>query len=664
MTVSSAPFEIRSNQTPRAKFSRANVFLVLSLPADAELRTIDRQQRRLSVAIEMGCREGTKPYGLSPLSNVSKEEILEAVHLLDRPEDRLIEELFWVHEMDGLIDGQRHDVLVALSGTAASNTTHGAVARHNLAVMHTILGQECAENCGLDHWQEALKTWKDLMDDDLFWTFMKDRASRIDCQKSDLRRMKAAVCRQLGSTFSEEMVRAAKSRELTAVAVLARIAMEHKSWLEFEAALRFVGRQSIKDGFGSLGVVLDRLSAITPQDNKTSVRSSLAEAERELLGVADAYGDVFRSLGQVADPDGWGDAVALPYQRLSAAYLNLLDDPNHAIRLIVRAREFARDPQLIQSIERDSQNIQRAILCRQADALARKGDFSGAEHKLKAALAISTEEGKIEVEVTREVYRRARESMERDRQQVRRVDLCWEADALVQRGDFAGAERKLAEALTLSTEEQKPEIKAMRARCRWARVLRGVDRTKKNPILYSFNGVGAAFFGRHDYDPGTRSYVTHHWLMFLFVPIFPLGAYRVTDADFRCYYIHGRVPLSNSLNKVRWAIVASAIVLALAVGIGRGTSTKTVEATSASSTAATQKAGTTEPPEKSVLAPQSEKNDSEQERTDLIVLFQSLEDRKRKMGAEDADLHNQKRYLASVASSYAGENVPADGQST
>jgi hypothetical protein len=314
--------------------------------------------------------------------------------------------------------------------------------------------------------------------------------------------------------------------------------------------------------------------------------------------------------------------------------------------------------------EATSGQTPRAILCRQADALARKVDLSGAEHKLETAFAISTEEGKTEIEVTRELYRRARESMERDRQQVRRATLCWEAYALVQRGDFAGAERKLADALTISTEEQKPEIKALRARCRWAGVLRGVDTTKNNPILYRFNGVGATFFGRDDYDPETRSYVTNHWLTFLFVPTFPLGAYRVTDVDFRSYYIHGRVPLPDSLKKVRWAIVVSASVLVLGVVAGRGTFTKTVGAASSSPIASTQSAGTSESPEKSALAPHSEKDDIEQERTALIVLFQSLEDRKRKLGVEDTELHKQERYLASVASSYAHEDVPAGGQST
>jgi tetratricopeptide (TPR) repeat protein len=244
---------------------------------------------------------------------------------------------------------------------------------------------------------------------------------------------------------------------------------------QFEAAPRFVGQQSVKDGFASVGVILDRLSGITRQDTEANIQSLLDGTEEDLRDVEGKYGNVDRSLGELADPDRWDDAVASSYQRLSDAYLSLLDDPDQAIRLITYARKLARDPQLLQSIERDSQNVQRAILCRQADALARKGDSSGAEHKLEAALAISTEEAETEIKVTRARYRRAQESMERDRQLVQRATLCWEAYALVQKGDFAGAERKLADALTISTEEQKPKIKAMRARCRWTRVLRRVD---------------------------------------------------------------------------------------------------------------------------------------------------------------------------------------------
>jgi hypothetical protein len=147
MTLSAVPSEQTSSWLPGARFSRANAFRVLSVPADAELKEIYRQQQRLLVALELGELDGTRKCALLPLSDVSKEEILEAVHLLERPDDRLIEELFWVHEMDcggDPIDGQLDHVVGALRGAAASNTARGAVATHNLAVLQSVLGQESA----------------------------------------------------------------------------------------------------------------------------------------------------------------------------------------------------------------------------------------------------------------------------------------------------------------------------------------------------------------------------------------------------------------------------------------------------------------------------------------------------------------------------------------
>ena len=160
MSVVSAPHEQSSSELPRARVSRANAFRILSIPADADLKKIARQQARLLNEIEMGVREGTRQYGLPPLRDISKEEIVEADYLLARPDSRLIEELFWVHEMNGPPDGELDHVLGGLRWTAADNTTHGAVARHNLAVMQSVLGQECPGMAGWDHWNEALKIWK------------------------------------------------------------------------------------------------------------------------------------------------------------------------------------------------------------------------------------------------------------------------------------------------------------------------------------------------------------------------------------------------------------------------------------------------------------------------------------------------------------------------
>jgi hypothetical protein len=580
---------------------------VLAVAADAELKQIYRQQQRLLVALELDEPAEAKRRGLLPRGYLSKEEFLQAVHLLERPDDRLVEELFWVHEMDcsaDPLDKQLDTVIGALRGTAATNTTRGAVARHNLAVLQSILGQELAGNRRFDHWEEALKTWKKVIDDDLFWTFMEGRAHQCECQISDAGMMRVTVCHHLATSLAEELAYAVKSREVTAVNALARIAVQHRSWLELDAALDSVGKQAIKDGYASLGAILDRLSGLTQHDNKARIQNSLVAGEKELRGVAAEYGAVVRSLGELGDADGWDDAVASAYQKLSAVYLNLLDDLHQVLRLLVQAREIARDPQLLQSLELGWQHVQRAILCQ-------------------------------------------------------------EADALMQSGYFGRAEQTLAAALPFSTGEQETAIKATQDRCRWARVLQGVDTRKNNPMLSTLNVVGGMFCGNRDYDSRTQSYVTNHWLTFLFCPVFPLGAYRVSDVDFRSYCIHGKVPLANFLRRVRWAIPASVIVLALLLVaiISRGTSTKGVRPAFTGATPSRKTAGVTKTrPVVSAHVQPSERSDIEQERKALIILGQSLEDRKITLDAEGADLDKQKGYLAGVASSYKRERVPEGGQ--
>jgi tetratricopeptide (TPR) repeat protein len=378
--------------------------------------------------------------------------------------------------------------------------------------------------------------------------------------------------------------------------------MEHRSSSELGVALNLVGQQELKDGLVSIGAILDRLAGITGQDTKANIRSSLGGIEKELRDVAEKYGDVVRSLDELAEADGWDNAVASSYQRLSAAYFTLLDDPNYAIELIKQARELARDPQLLQSMEGDRENIQQvqqATLCRDADASIRSGNFDWAEHLLQAALVIST-------------------------------------------------------------EEQKLAIKTMQERCRRARALRGVDTTRDNPIVSTIHAFGPSFFGEREFDQATGSYVANQWLTFLFVPIFPLGAYRVADADGEAYSVLGRVPLPASLKKARWAIALSVIVLVLIpLAIPRhGTPANIVEAppNHAEPAKAPAPLPISAPPaaspiEKEKAAPRPLDSQGDP----------ALQERKRKLDVEGANLENEKTYLAGVEASYQREKVPDDG---
>lgn len=248
--------------------------------------------------------------------------------------------------------------------------------------------------------------------------------------------------------------------------------------------------------------------------------------------------------------------------------------------------------------------------------------------------------------------------METDQQnteQVQWATLCQDADASINTGNFAWAEHLLEVAFVISTEEQKLEIKAAQERCRWARVLRGVDTSKKNPFVSTLQGFGPRLYGERDHDPDTRSYVANHWLTFLFVPIFPLGAYRVTEA-FRSHSILGRVPLPGSLRKARWVIAISVIVLALIpLAIPRQVAPRKIVAPPPNHA---------EPPKAlaptpiSAPAPASE---IEKEQPAARPLDQALQDRKRKLDVEGASLEKEKAYLARVEASYQGETVPDGG---
>ncbi len=229
----------------------------------------------------------------------------------------------------------------------------------------------------------------------------------------------------------------------------------------------------------------------------------------------------------------------------------------------------------------------------------------------------------------------------------------------MRRGDFPAAQYKLAVALTIATQQEKNDIRAMQERCRWQLVLCGIDTTKTNPILFTLIGIGATFRGKRNYDPGTKTYVANHWLTFLFLPIIPLGAYRVTDE----YEIHGKAPLPKFLKIARWAIAAFILIVGFTAVITRRTVTEAKAA--APRQVVLSKVG----PPPAVAPPpisastQEPPSEDVAEQTALSVLGQSLQNRKQELDAEGADMERQKGYLASVASSYQGESVPNGGRS-
>jgi hypothetical protein len=66
---------------------------------------------------------------------------------------------------------------------------------------------------------------------------------------------------------------------------------------------------------------------------------------------------------------------------------------------------------------------------------------------------------------------------------------------------------------------------------------------KRSPVLSTMNGVGASVYGSSDRDTD-GAYIKTHYLVFVFVPIFPFAQYLVKDAE-RGWYFLGKVPMST-----------------------------------------------------------------------------------------------------------------------
>lgn len=82
------------------------------------------------------------------------------------------------------------------------------------------------------------------------------------------------------------------------------------------------------------------------------------------------------------------------------------------------------------------------------------------------------------------------------------------------------------------------------------------------PSLTTINGFGFKLYGKSDYDPETDSYMTTHYFVALFVPLFPLGRYRVISPDGSSYSFLGKGKL-RGFDKAHLVIFACIVLYAI-----------------------------------------------------------------------------------------------------
>jgi hypothetical protein len=93
---------------------------------------------------------------------------------------------------------------------------------------------------------------------------------------------------------------------------------------------------------------------------------------------------------------------------------------------------------------------------------------------------------------------------------------------------------------------------------------RPVDRA---PALFTLNGCGVTLYGHRD-DRPDGSYVATYFITLLFVPLVPLGAYRVVSDGGTGYYFLGKVPLGPMARGWRALLALGLVASILSGGVG------------------------------------------------------------------------------------------------
>jgi tetratricopeptide (TPR) repeat protein len=80
------------------------------------------------------------------------------------------------------------------------------------------------------------------------------------------------------------------------------------------------------------------------------------------------------------------------------------------------------------------------------------------------------------------------------------------------------------------------------------------------PPLYTLNGIGTTLYGCRDEDAQSGSHVSTLYFVFLFIPLFPIGCYRVIPRGAKAWSFLGKVPYSKR-EKRHWVAFAAGVVL-------------------------------------------------------------------------------------------------------
>lgn len=181
---------------------RQNAFRVLELTVDATMSDIKRKQTLLKMKDKLGVNSTIKKAGYLSLDPPpKKEDVTRAMHRLQDPEIRLLDELFWFwphdlnsnddHGLKLLSENKVNDALKLWTKYETQGSSE-KVSTHNLAVLYHALALDLEHKatsgslskkqldvCGRC-WKGAYKRWTRLLHDESFWSRLAARIRMLN----------------------------------------------------------------------------------------------------------------------------------------------------------------------------------------------------------------------------------------------------------------------------------------------------------------------------------------------------------------------------------------------------------------------------------------------------------------------------------------------------
>lgn len=188
----------------RLDIYRINAFRILNLPVNASSKEISTRTRQLDLIEKYGVVEQDNNGALPLSSTYDSNSRREAQQRLLDPELRFIDEFFWFWPVSLDSSGDSDDALIAMKQGYLSSAlstwerhevegSEANVSKHNLAVFYhaMALDIEYAESeeklVSVEkiegkrvYWQKAFSRWQTLLDDEGFWSRIRERIGVLD----------------------------------------------------------------------------------------------------------------------------------------------------------------------------------------------------------------------------------------------------------------------------------------------------------------------------------------------------------------------------------------------------------------------------------------------------------------------------------------------------